>query len=271
METIEAIFYIEGLSSDRKALESAIGEVVQALKKERAVEVIDVNVGDILEADEEPLKYSAIVEARVRGDLKGIVNATMRYAPAIVEVVRPGRMELLSKELMDVLGDVEVFMAHLMSTFGGLAVYPKLDELPEPRVGYSREEIENAILGDRMILYRFVAEVYDEDLDSARKNMAKALSYEGCLINKLVVEKAPEGENKFLLAAEVLSDFETMFQLVAKYVPVALSILEPEVIDVTAGELQNALTDLAGFVHELVTRPLKKKLMDRANTTFKLT
>jgi len=270
METIEAIFYIEGLSNDRKALERAIASTVESLKGEKDLEVLDVFVGDILEEEGELLRYSGVIEARLRGPLKSMTMAALKYSPAVVEVLKPGKLEIESRELMDVLGDVAVFMANLMERFGGLAIYPKLDDLPEPRIGYSREEIEKMILDDRQILYRFVAEVYDKNEETAKINMAKALSYEGCNINKLTIQRAPEGENKFLLAAEVLSDFETLFQLVAKYVPVALSIVEPEVIDVTAGELQNALTDVAGFVQELITRPLKKQLIDQANTSFKL-
>ncbi len=271
MEQLEVIFYIEALSNDKKLLERAVEETVRALKSEKNVTVKDLLVGDVLEEEgEELLKYSAVIEARLVGSLRDIALLSLRYSPAVVEVLRPGKMEISSKELMRILGDVAVFMANLMKEFGGLAVYPKLDDVPEPRIGYSRDEVESMIIEDREILYRFVAEVYDRDEESARINMAKALNYEGCKINKLVVERAPDDERKLLLAAEVLSDFETLFQLMAKYVPVALSIIEPEVIDVTAGELQNSLTDIAGFVQELITRPLKKQLMDKANTTFKL-
>ncbi len=46
--------------------------------------------------------------------------------------------------------------------------------------------------------------------------------------------------------------------------------MEPEIIDITANELQNTLTDLGGFVNELVTRPLKRRLAEKKNTEFKL-
>ena len=271
MEEMEVIFYIEALSNEKKLLERAIEATVESLKREKSVNVRDVFVGEVLEDEEEELlKYSGVIEARIVGSLRNIALAALRYSPAVVEVLRPGKMEINSRELMKILGDVAVFMGNLMEKFGGLAVYPKLDDVPEPRIGYSRDEIEEMIIGDRQILYRFVAEVYDRDEETARVNMAKALAYEGCKINKLTVQRAPDNDRKLLLAVEVLSDFETLFQLMAKYVPVALSIVEPEVIDVTAGELQNALTDISGFVQELITRPLKKQLLDKANTTFKL-
>ncbi len=271
MEDIEVIFYIEALSNEKKLLERAIEATVESLKGEKSIEVKDIFVGEILEEDdEELLKYSGVIEARIAGAFREIALAALRYSPAIVEVLKPGKIEITSQELMNIMGDVAVFMAHLMAKFGGLAVYPKLEEMPEPKIGYSRDEIESMIVEDRQILYRFVAEIYDKDEESARINMAKALAYEGCKINKLTIQRAPDAEKKLLLAAEVLSDFETLFQLMVKYVPVALSIMEPEIIDVTAGEIQNVLTDISGFVQELITRPLKKQLMDKSNTTFKL-
>ena len=271
VEEIEAIFYIEALSNEKKVLERAIAATVESLKGEKSIEVKEISVGDILEEEEEEfLKYSGVIEARVKGSFRNIAVAALKYSPAVVEVLKPGKMEISAQELMDILGDVAVFMAHLMERFGGLALYPKLDDVPEPQIGYSREEIEAMIIEDRQILYRFVAEIFDKDEESARINMAKALYYEGCNINKLTIQKAPDSDKKLLMAAEVLSDFETLFQLMAKYVPVALSIIEPEIIDVTAGELQNVLTDIAGFVQELITRPLKKQMIEKANTTFKL-
>ncbi|WP_297548394.1 hypothetical protein [Thermococcus sp.] len=262
MEKIEAIFYIEGLSNDKKALESAIENIVNELKGETLVEVKDVHVEDILENEDELLKYSGVVEAKVAGTFGELVRAVLKYGPAIVEILSPGKLELDSKELMKVLGEVALVMGKLMNRFGSLAAYPDLSDVPEPRIGYSREEIESMILDDRLIRYRLVIEVSGKDKESVEEIMKKALSIEGCLINVLAVEGSEEaGEFKGLLAVELLSTFETLFQLVGKYAPVAISIIEPEIIDVTAGELQNALTDIGGFVNELTSRPVRRALI----------
>ncbi len=269
---IEVIFYIEGLGNDRKVLERALKETAENLEKEKGVTIKYVNLEDVLEnEDEELLRYSGVIEARLSGDFEEIVRLTMRYSPAVVEVLGPGKIEIESKRLMKSLGEISLFMGKLMEKFGGLAVYPKLEDLPEPRIGYSREEIEDLIVEDRNILYRFVIEVFGESEEAIRSTMAKALDLEGCRINKLVVQGQMEGEQfKGLLAAELLSPFENLVQLTAKYAPVAISIIEPEIIDVTANELQNTLTDLGGFVNELVTRPIKRQIMERKNTEFKL-
>ncbi|NJE09980.1 hypothetical protein [Thermococcus sp. MAR1] len=272
MGTIEVIFYIEGVGNDKKVLERALEETAKNLREEKGGKIKYVKVEEVIEEpEEELLRYSGVIEAQVAGNLADIVRLTLRYSPAVVEVLKPGKLEIESNELMKILGEISLFMGKLMKQFGGLAVYPKLDDLPEPRIGYSREEIEELIVEDRNILYRFVIEVFGEDEEGIKATMGKALSIEGCRINKLVVQGQVEGGKfKGLLAAELLSDFETLVQLTAKYAPVAISIIEPEIIDVTANELQNTLTDLGGFVNELVTRPVKRQLMEKKNTEFKL-
>ncbi len=272
MEEVEVIFYIEGLGNEKKALESALKETAENLKRERGVEVEYARVEEVLEDPHaDPLKYSGMIESMLKGPLEEIVRLTLHYSPAIVEVVKPGKVEVDSKELMKLLGEVSLFMRKLMEEFGGLAAYPKLDDVPVPRIGYEREEIEELIIGDRNVRYRLVIEVFGKDKESTKETMAKALAIEGCRINALVVQgEMGEKEFKGYLAAELLSPIDTLAQLVGKYAPVAISILEPEVVDITANELQNILTDLGGFVNELVTRPVRKMIADRQNTTFNL-
>ncbi|NJE07454.1 hypothetical protein E3E31_02710 [Thermococcus sp. M39] len=273
MAEIGAIFYIEGLGNDKKALERAAEQIVKELKKENVVKVKKVNVADILEnPEEELLKYSVMIEAEVEGSFDGIVKAVMKYSPVVVEVLKPGRLEINAKDLMKTLGEVSLFMGKLMDQFGGLAAYPPLDKLPKPRIGYSDEEIEEFIVDERNVRYQFVIETYGKDKGTIEETIMKAFYLEGCRINKFIVQVQEEKEDKVyaLVAAELLSSFETLTQLTAKYAPVAISILEPEIIDVTASELQNALTDLAGFVHELIHRPLKKKLIEQDTIKFGL-
>lgn len=272
MENIQVVFYIEGLGNEKDALEEALKKTAEQLKKERAVRVRRINVEDVIENDEvDELKYSGMIEAEVEGPLEGIVEAVMRYAPAVVEVLGPGRVEVESRRLMKLLGNVSLFMGELMEKFGGLVAYPELNELPTPKVGYSKEEIESFILDERNIRYLFIIEAFGEDEEKVKETMLKAFLLEGCKINRVAVKREEREERvKLFIAAELLSPFEVMFQLTAKYAPVAISIEEPEIVDITATELQNALTDLAGFVYELVHRPIKKKLIEKDTFKFKL-
>ncbi|MDN5319840.1 MAG: hypothetical protein PWP49_260 [Thermococcaceae archaeon] len=273
MAIMKVRFYIEALSNDRKALERAVEEIVKSLKNESTVKVEDIITEEILENPEDDvLKYSSMVEAELEGPFEEIVKATMRYAPALVEVVSPAKIEIDAKDLMKILGEVSLFMGKLMEKFGGLVAYPPLDEIPKPRVGYSREEIEEMIIDGKEILYRFVIETFGKDKESIEETMLKAFAYEGCKVNKIAVKVQEERGDRIyaLVASELISPFEVLFQLTAKYAPVAISIIEPEIVDISATELQNALTDLGGFVHELTHRPLKKKLIEKDTFKFRL-
>lgn len=275
METIEAIFYIEGLSNDRKALESAMAQTVERLKSEKEAKVKDIRVEDILEDPEnELMRYSGMIEARIEAPLEVMIDLAIRYAPAAIDVVTPSKVEVEAKKLTKILGGVSYVMGQLIERFGALAAYPKLDELEEPRIGYSREEIESMILEDRMVLYRFVVETFSKDEATLKRDFSKALAYEGCRINKFVTKEQgiseKTGMKYFLVATELISDVETLFQLTAKYSPVAIEVVEPEVVDITPSEIQGILSDLAGFAYELVTRPLKAKVLEKENTSFRL-
>ncbi|WP_297069474.1 hypothetical protein [Thermococcus sp.] len=272
MPEIEVVFYIEGLSNDRKALENAMKETAEELRGEEGIEIVYLNVEDVIESEEEGvLKYSGVIETRLKGDFGRIVQLTLRYSPVVVEVIGPRKIELDSEELMKILGEVSLVMGKLMKEFGGLAVYPKLEDVPAPHIGYEREEIEEFILGDRGILYRIVIEVFGENQKAVESTMAKAFSIEGCRVNKLVVQGETEGGRfKGLLAAELVSSLETLVQLTAKYAPVAISVIEPEIIDILPNEAQNTLTDLSSFVNELITRPLQRHFEEKKNTEFKL-
>ena len=273
MTIMKVRFYIEALSNHKKALEKAVEEIVKSLKSETSVKVESLRTEDVLEnPEEEMLKYSSMVEAELEGSFEEIVKATMKYAPAIVEVISPAKIEIDAKSLMKVLGEISLFMGKLMEKFGGLVAYPPLDEIPKPKVGYSREEIEELIIDGKETLYRFVVETYGKDKESIEETMLKAFTYEGCRINKILVKVQEERDGRVyaLVASELISPFEVLFQLTAKYAPVAISIIEPEIVDISATELQNALTDLGGFVHELIHRPLKKKLIEKDTFKFKL-
>lgn len=70
MRPIEVIFYIEGLSNDKKALESAMEQTVESLKAEKGVEIKDIYVDEIVEdPDNDLLPYSGMIEPESGGGL----------------------------------------------------------------------------------------------------------------------------------------------------------------------------------------------------------
>lgn len=118
MRPIEVIFYIEGLSNDKKALESAMGQTVESLKAEKGVEIKDIYVDEIVEdPDNDLLPYSGMIEARIRGPFEVLVDLAIRYAPAAVDLVSTNGIEISAEQLTKTWG-VSYLMGQLMEKFG---------------------------------------------------------------------------------------------------------------------------------------------------------
>ncbi|AAL81522.1 hypothetical protein PFDSM3638_07000 [Pyrococcus furiosus DSM 3638] len=264
MVLIEAIFYIEVLGNDKKAVETSSMEIEKKLKEERNVKIKGIYRDKVVENEEdEKFKYSTVVEAHVEGKLGNIVDLVLKYGPTIVEIENVKGNEIHAKELVPILGRIAYVVGALIDKFGPVVAYPKLDALPKPKIGYSEEEIERMIIEENLIRYRFAVEIYGNSLGEIEENLSKALFLEGCKINKIKVtekEKIPLEDNKVRIKAlagvELLSDLKTLFVLAAKYAPLAFIIIEPEIINIDPAELQSTLSEIASIVNDLVHRPL---------------
>ncbi|MFA4645778.1 hypothetical protein P8X24_00630 [Pyrococcus kukulkanii] len=260
MIKLTCTFYIEAMGNDKKAVETAISEIEEKLRKEK-IEVLSAKREDIIETEDPKFRYSVVLEAKFRGDLSDIIKLVLKYGPSIVDVEEVDGSEIGAEELVDVLAGISSFMGKLMENFGSLAAYPDLSSLPAPKVGYEDEEVEKMITEKGFIRYRFVIEAYGKDKDEIEENMKKALSLEGAYINKFASKLMEEIKHedkkrvKLLIAFELLSNIETLFILTAKYAPVGIVIVEPDIIEVTPNELQNSLSELAAMVNELIHRP----------------
>ncbi|ASJ16975.1 hypothetical protein A3L04_07745 [Thermococcus chitonophagus] len=260
MVELTCIFYIEALGNDKKAVETAISEIEEKLKQEK-IKVLSIKKEDVIETEDPKFKYSAVLEAKIHGHLADIVDVILKYGPSIVELEDLKGEEIEAEKLVEILARVSAVMGKLMENFGTLAAYPDLSTVPEPKVGYSEEEIEKLIIDSGFIRYRFVIEAFGSDKKEVERNMKKALSLEGVYINKfaskLVEEREYKGNRrvKLLIAFELLSSLESLFILTAKYAPIGIVIVEPELIEITPNELQNSLSELATMVNELIHRP----------------
>ncbi|AMM54714.1 hypothetical protein QDY65_10030 [Pyrococcus kukulkanii] len=261
MIKLTCTFYIEAMGNDKKAVETSISEIEEKLKKEK-VEILGTRREDVIETEDPKFRYSTVLEVRFKGNLPDVIKLVLKYGPSIVEIEDVDGSEIEAEELVSILAGISAFMGNLMERFGSLAAYPDLSSLPTPKVGYDEEEIEKMIIEKGFIRYRFVIEAYGKNKEEIEENMKKALSLEGAYINKFVSKLMEEVEYegkkrvKLLIAFELLSSIETLFILTAKYAPVGIVIVEPDVVEMTPNELQNSLSELASMVNELIHRHL---------------
>ncbi|NJF25443.1 hypothetical protein [Thermococcus sp. Bubb.Bath] len=266
MDVVEVLFYIEIMGRERDSVEMELGELSARLKRER-FRVKRIDVGEVIEDERmDPLRFSSIVEVELEAPLDKVFRAAVAYSPTMVEVFRPGRIEIagakLSKILQDIIGEIST----VMKEKGVMPSLPKLDDVPMPPIGFDEEELWEMIYEGRNILSRLHFRVKGEDEKVVREILAKALLVEGCGVNSLSVS----GGDGFTVEAEVVSSFESLVGAVAKYLPDDVQIIEPEVVDITLPELQNSLSDLGSISMGIKLKEEMEEAYERDVFSFRL-
>jgi hypothetical protein len=266
MDVVEALFYIEVMGREKDSVERELREVSARLKRER-FRVKRLDIGEVIEDERmDPLRFSSIIEAELEAPLDEVFRAAVVYSPTMVEVFRPGRIEISESELSRILRD----------TIGGISVVmeekrvrpslPKLDDVPMPPIGFDEEELWEMIYEGRNVLSRLRFRVRGEDEKVVRELLAKALLVEGCGVNSLSIS----GGEGFTADVEVVSSFESLVGAVAKYLPEDVQIIEPEVVDITLAELQNSLSDLGSISRGIKLKEEMEEAYERDVFSFRL-
>jgi len=261
---IEAILYFEVLGRTRLAVEDRVKRTVDGLKMS-PLEIKRLDIGDVIEDPElDPLSFSALLEARVEGELRDLADAVAEYGPTLVEILKPGRIEVPAEGLSDLLLNLARKVRELR---GGRVVIPipqNLKEIPVPEVGFDEEELWEAVYQGRELLYR-LSLVLPREME--RDTLLKLLLLEGCGVNELKITDL-DGVREF--STEAVSSFESLFAVAFRYSPKTLEILEPPIVDITAPELQNALSDLGSFVNSILMGEDLQKAYEKDTFSFKL-
>lgn len=265
---IEAVLYVEALGRTRLSVEERVKRTVEGLQRSK-LRVKAIEVGDVIEDEEmDPLRFSALVEARVEGRLEDVLDAVIAYAPTMVEILRPGKVEVKGEELENLLMGVRDAVLLRMKELNAAPALPDLSEIPSPPIGFDEEELWEMIYQGRGILYRASLLMRGPDEGEVKDLVSKLFLVEGCGINSLDV--SVEREGLFRVTVEAVSSFESLIAVTARYLPKGVEVEEPTVIDVTAAELQNALSDLGAFINSLLLGEDLEKAYERDTFSFKL-
>ncbi|HIH21072.1 MAG: hypothetical protein J4478_03720 [Candidatus Diapherotrites archaeon] len=86
-------------------------------------------------------------------------------------------------------------------------------------------------------------------------------------------EIVKEGEyySSFLEVNLSVRDFKAMVRLMFYYAPITIEVLKPEKIELYAGDLQEALVDMAGLVHayaDQITKLMNRKELEQFNNSL---
>ena len=251
---IEATFYIESQSNSKEALEISLKKLFDEIKASKTLKVTRKVFHDIVEDENEMgvLFYSSILEIDIKTNFREYINLCMRVVPSTVEVIS-GDIKIAPKDMLEIFGDVSSTVNKMCKKYN-LSLYRlgETEAVVQEEIGIEQEEIEDAI-DQGGALFKFVVEARAKDEKSVIEKTKELVNDTGALINKIKAKKVGEGEAwEGVVGMEALFyDIETLFDAVIKFSPVAMSIIEPDVINLNMAEVQNIGIDVAGIIQQL--------------------
>ncbi|MCC7573044.1 MAG: hypothetical protein KO464_06615 [Candidatus Methanofastidiosum sp.] len=251
---IESTFYLESQSNSKEALEISVKKLLEEVKALSNVKVTRQMFHEILEDEDEMgrIFYSSVVEVDIKTNFREYINLCMRLVPSTIEIIS-GDVKIKGKELLEIFGDVSSTVNKLCKKYN-LTLYRvgETEGVKQEEIGIDEEDIEDAI-GQGGALFKFVVEARAKNEKFAMEKTKELVNDTGALVNKMIAKKVGEGEAwEGVVGMEALfPDIETLFDAVIKFSPVAMSVIEPEVVHLNMAELQNIGIDIAGIIQQL--------------------
>ena len=251
---IEATFYIESQSNSKEALEISLKKLFDEIKASNTIKVTRKVFHDIVSDEDEMgrIFYSSILEIDIKAPFREYINLCMRVVPSTIEVI-DGEVKIAPKDLLEIFGDVSSTVNKLCKKYN-LSLYRvgENESIKQEGIGLEQEEIEDAI-DQGGALFKFVVEARAKDEKSVIEKTKDLVNDTGASINKIKAKKVGEGEAwEGVVGMEALFyDIETLFDAVIKFSPVAMSIIEPDVIHLNMAEVQNIGIDVASIIQQL--------------------
>lgn len=251
---IEATFYIESQSNSREALEISLKKLLEEIKSSKTVKISRELFHEIVDDEDEMgrIFYSSILEIDIKSSFREYINLCMRLVPSTIEVIS-GDIKINPKDLLEIFGDVSATINKMCKKYN-LSLYRlgETEGVSQDEIGIDQEEIEDAI-DHGGVLFKFVVEAKAKDEKSAIEKTQDLVNDTGALINKIVAKKVGKGEAwEGVVGMEALFyDIETLFDAVIKFSPVAMSVIEPDILHLNMAEVQNIGIDVASIIQQL--------------------
>lgn len=264
---IEATFYIESQSNSKEALEISLKKLLDEIKTLTNVKVTRELFHETLDDEDEMgrIFYSSVLEVDIKTAFREYITLCMRLVPSTIDIIS-GDVKIKGKELLEIFGDVSATVNKLCNKYN-LSLYRvgESEGIKQGKIGLEEEQIEEAI-DQGGVLFKFVVEARAKDEKAVMEKTKELVNDTGALINKMLAKKVGDGEAwEGVVGMEALFfDIETLFEAVIKFSPVAMSVMEPEVIHLNMAEVQDIGIDVAGIIHQLtfdvITRGMNPSL-----------
>lgn len=254
---VKATMFIEAQAN----LSGAVRDSLERLVKELVTEGVNILDYEVSEEDSEDIDgketFSAFVEMLVDLPLRDFIKLCMRVTPSSMEVLS-AEDEMESKEGMYILGDVCSVIGKICQSVGVRIPLPdtQFGDENQDEPGLDEDELYE-LMDEGYIQFKFVTKVAGEK-SIIERDILRALNIFGAYANKIKIEENGDQSKGFAGLAAVdslIPDIETLFEIVLRFSPIAMSIEHPDVIKLSELEIQNIsinlsalLTDITNFI-----------------------
>jgi len=264
---VKSTMFIEAQANLPGAVKGSLEKLVEDLKKE-GVNIIDHEVSEEeSETIEGKEAFSSFVEMSVDMPLRDYIKLCMRVTPSSMEVLDVDK-EIDAKEMMFILGDVCRVVGKICQSAGVRIPVPDTQFGDERQEGPEMDEDEfYELLDNGYIQFKFVAQVAG-DREIIARDTLRVLNVFGAYVNKIKIEPNGDQSRGFvgLAAIEALvPDLETLFEIVLRFSPVAMTIEHPEVLRLSELEIQNLSINLSSLLTDITNYVTIKKNRLMAN------
>ncbi len=258
---MKATMFIEAQANLPGAVEDSLEKLVNDLKGE-GINIIDYEISDeeseIIEGKE---AYSSFVEMSVEMPLRDYIKLCMRVTPSSMEVLDVEK-EMGANDMMYILGDVCNVVGRICQSSGVRIPIPDTQFGDEKQDGVGLDEDEfYELLDSGYIQFKFATQVAG-DQEIITRDILRVLNVYGSYLNKIKLEPNGDQSKGFvgLAAIEALvPDLETLFELVLRFSPVALTIQHPETLRLSELEIQNLSINLSSLLTDITNYIILKK------------
>ncbi len=253
---IDCTFYVEAQSNNKTVVETSLKELLTEV--EQQTNVIESHFEEIVQHEGETGPYfSGILQIRVKTDFRVYVAMCMRLTPTAIDV-NTGSVTLEPKELLHVFGDISSRISNLSKKLR-IAIQQtgkRFQEAPGLDPDFVDETINYG-----GVLMKMVFEGRADSEEKLKEAVMDSVNASGAYINKMNSKRVEGPDWTGVVGTELLfEDIEDVFLAVVKLVPVAMSVVEPESVNLSLREIQNIGMDLSEVVRSFIFESMARHL-----------
>ncbi len=240
---IEANFLIESIGNNRFSVERSLKELVENIKKDRDIEVLKTEIGEV---QEDEGSYSCIAELDLKfKDLKSFITGVIKYPPSALMLNSPEEVTLSNVEFQELLAIAGNIINNFYTSYNAGFVFKNVKEKLEPvDEDDIYEHIEQGAIRVGVLLKR-----NGEDINDILGRVIDTLEGD---IDYIKAEEMSLEVGDVAALDLLIYPPSSIFELVIKHLPMVIKVVEPEEITLSMLDLQEIGITLAEVINDVM-------------------